>query len=97
MRTAIVLLQVFGRLAVAASKLEGGLEGDIGGIQDVPDAPTPPLFGDGTALYERWPQIGSVPVNRTEGILRGEKRQPKNLLEARQPDVSACFNLCQGR
>ena len=90
MRVALVLLPVFGPLAVAASKLKRGLEGD-------PYASTPASLGDGTALYERWLQIGSVPVNRTEGILRGEKRQPKNLLEARQSDVSACFNLCQGR
>ena len=113
MRAAFVLLSVFGPLAVAASKLERGLEGDIRGIQDVPVAPTPASFGDGTALYERWSQIGSVPVNRTEGVPRGEKRQPKNLLEARQGDgdpssgtaggaahnsaVSACFDLCQRR
>ena len=86
MHVALVLLPVFGPLAVAASKLERGLEGD-------PAASTPASFGDRTALYERWPQIGSIPVNRTEGMLRGEKRQPKNLLEARQPDVSACFDL----
>ena len=94
MRAALVLLPVFGSLAVAASKLERGLEGDIRGTQDGPATTTPDSLGDGTSLYERWLQLGSVPVNRTEGMSRGERRQPKNLLEARQLDVSA---QCQRR
>ena len=93
MRAALLLLPVLGPLAVAASKLERGLEGDIRGIQDGPVTPTPDSLGDGTSLYERWLQLGSVPVNRTEGMNRGERRQPKNLLEARQ-EVSA---WCQRR
>ena len=94
MRAALVLLPVFGPLAVAASKLDRGLEGDIRGFRDVPATPTPDSLGDGTPLYEQWLQLGSVPVNRTEGMNRGERRQPKNLLEARQLDVSA---QCQRR
>ena len=94
MRAALVLLSVFSPLALAASNLERGLEGEIRGIQDGPAAPTSDLFGDGTALYEQWPQLGSVPVNRTEGLIRRGKRQPKNLLEARQANVSVWFNLC---
>jgi hypothetical protein len=88
MRTPLALLPVlvFGPLAVFASNPEGG-------IQDDPVAPPPGSFGDGTALYEQWPQLGSVPVNRTEGLIRREKRQPKNLLEARQTDVSAWFQI----
>ena len=97
MRAALVLLPVFGPLAVAASNLDRGLDGDMRGIQDITAAPTPDSFGDGTALYEQWPQLGSVPVNRTEGMVRGEKRQPKTLLEARQSEVSAWFDLCQCR
>ena len=97
MRAALVLLAVFGPLVVAASNLDPGLEGDIIGIQDGPAAPTPDPFGDGTALYERWLQLGSVPINGTEGVSRGEKRQPKNLVEARQDAVSARFDLWQRR
>jgi len=101
MRTALLTVVIFGPLAALASNPERGLEGDI---QDGPGTPTPGSFGDGTALYEQWPQLGSVPVNRTEGFIRREKRQPKNLLEARQTDVSYWFhfqsvicNLCQRR
>ena len=97
MRAALVRLAIFGPLAVAASNLDRGLDGDTRGIQDIPAAPTPASIGDGTALYEQWPQLGSIPVNRTEGMIRGEKRQPKTLLEARQDDVSAWFDLCQHR
>ena len=97
MRAALVLLAVFGPLAVAASNLDRGPEGDIIGIQDGPAAPAPDQFGDGTSLYERWLQLGSVPVNGTEGVSRGERRQPKNLVEARQDGVSDWFDLCQRR
>jgi hypothetical protein len=91
MRTPLALLPVlvFGPLAVFASNPEGG-------IQDDPAAPTSGSFGDGTALYEQWPQLGSVPVNRTEGLVRREKRQPKTLLEARQANVSAWFQNQSG-
>ena len=97
MRAALILLPVFGPLTVAALNLDRGLEGGIRGTQDGPVAPTPNSFGEGTALYEQWPRLGSVPVNRTEGMVRRGKRQPKNLLEARQPDVSAWFELWQRR
>ena len=97
MRAALILLAVFGPLAVAASNLDRSSEGDIIGIQDGPATPTPDPSGDGTSLYERWPQLGSTPVNRTEGVIRGEKRQPKNLVEARQNTVSAWFDLCRRR
>jgi hypothetical protein len=91
MRTPLVLLPVlvFGPLAVFASNPEGG-------IQDDPAAPSPGSFGDGTDRYEQWPQLGSVPVNRTEGLIRREKRQPKSLLEARQPTVSGWFQIQSG-
>jgi hypothetical protein len=91
MRTPLVLLPVlvFGPLAVFASNSEGS-------TQDDPAAPTSGSFGDGTDRYEQWPQLGSVPVNRTEGLIRREKRQPKYLLEARQPDVSAWFQIQSG-
>ena len=53
------------------------LERDIGGTQDIR---TSQLFlhlirsVDGTAPYKRWPQINSVPINRTEGTIQREKR-----------------------
>ena len=94
MRAALVLLAVFGPLAVATSNIDRGLEG---GAQDGPVAPTPDSLGDGTSLYERWLELGSVPANGTEGVTRGEKRRPRNLVEARQDSVSAWFDLCQRR
>ena len=93
MRAALVLLAVFG-LAVAASNLDRGLEG---GAQDDPAAPTPDLLGDETSLYERWLLLGTIPGSRTEAVARSERRQPKNLVEARQDTVSAWFDLCQRR
>ena len=77
-----------------AANVERGLERDI---HDGPVAHTPDSFGDGTSPYEQWPQLGSVPVNRTVvGSPRSEKRQLNNLLEPRQTDVSGSFdfNLC---
>ena len=88
MRAALILGTVFGPLAVLALNLERGLEGDT---PDSPAAPTPDSFNDGTALYEQWPQLGSVPVNRTMGSPRSAKHQPNGLLQARQSDVSAIF------
>lgn len=86
MRAVLFLAQVFGSLAVLASNVDHGLERDI---HDGPVAPTPDIFGDGTGLYEQWPQLGSVPVNRTEGSIRSGKRQFNNLLESRQNTVSS--------
>ena len=88
MRAALILGTVFGPLAVFALNLERGLEG---GAQDGPAAPTTDSFSDGTALYEQWPQLGSVPVNRTMGSPRSGKHQPNSLLQGRQTDVSAIF------
>jgi hypothetical protein len=85
MRAVLVLVAVFGPLAVPASNFGRNLEG---GIHDDPAAPAPDSNGDRTALYEQWPQLGSIPVNRTEGLIRRGKRQPNKLLEARQTDVS---------
>ena len=90
MRAALILATVFGPLAVSALNLEHGREVEEG-IQDNPAAPISDSISDGTALYEQWPQLGSVPVNRTEGSIRSPKRQHNNLLEARQTDVSAWF------
>ncbi len=90
MRAALILATVLGPLVASALNVERGLETE-GGIQDSPALPTSDSFSDGTALYEQWPQLGSVPVNRTEGSIRSGKRQPNNLLEARQTDVSAWF------
>lgn len=90
MRTALILATVLGPLAVSALSLERGLEVE-GSIEDSPAAPASDPFSDGIALYEQWPKLGSVPVNRTEGLIRSRKRQPNNLLEARQTDVSAWF------
>jgi len=84
MRAALVLVQFFGPLAVLASNVDRGLERDI---HDSPLGPTPDIFGDGTGLYGQWPQLGSVPVNRTEGSIRSAKRQSNNLLESRQSTV----------
>lgn len=89
MRAVLFLAQVFGSLAVLASNVNGGIERDI---HDRPVAPTPDIFGDGTALYEQWPQLGSVPVNRTEGSIRSGKRQFNNLLESRQNSVSSLLH-----
>lgn len=88
MRAALILGTVFGPLAVLALNLERGLEGDA---QDDPAAPTSDSFSDGIALYEQWPQLGSVPVNRTMGSPRSAKHQFNGLLKGRQSDVSAIF------
>ena len=96
MRTALILATVLGPLAVSALNLERGLEVE-GGIQDSPAAPASDSLGDGTALYEQWPKLGSVPVNRTEGLIRSRKLQHNNLLEARQTDVSAWFQTVSVR
>jgi len=89
MRAALVLVPVLGPLAVLASiVLERGLEG---GTHDGPAAPTPDSFIDGTTLHGQWPQLGSVPANRTEGSIGRGRRQPNNFLEARQLQVSTWF------
>lgn len=85
MRATLVLIPVFGPLAVLAANVERGLERDI---HDGPVAPTPDPFDGGTGLYQQWPQLGSVPVNRTVGSTRSGKRHLSSLLEARQNSVS---------
>ena len=80
MRAFLVLVQVVAPFTVLALN-----------THDSPVAPTPEIFGDGTGLYEQWPRLGSVPLNRTEGSIRSGKRQFNNLLESRQSNVNIFF------
>jgi hypothetical protein len=90
MRAALALIQVFAPFVALASNVERAVARDI---NDGSVAPTPDPLSDGTILYEQWPQLGSVPVNRTEGFTRSENRQFSNLLEVRQSNVRACLVL----
>ena len=90
MRRPFVLGLIFGTLAALALNGERGLERDI---HDDPVAPTPNSLGGGSGLYEQSPQLGSVPVNRTEGSPRSGKHESKNVLNVRQTNVSHIFVL----